>query len=172
MPLKVYILNMVGSKQLNSKLKTTLKISWRTRQVAVATPTTPPTEENNEDLLETIRKIITEQVEDHQGKVSEIIKCHVTNTNECLDKKISQEAAELAKSLEFTQEELHDGLANVENGIKKFQTDLREIEHDLLDSTSTMEKLTELKDRSRRSNVRIDGIPKLSNEAWESCKEE
>ena len=32
---------MVGSKQLNNKLKTTPKISLRTRQAAAATPTTP-----------------------------------------------------------------------------------------------------------------------------------
>ena len=60
----------------------------------------------------------------------------------------------------------------MKNGIKKVQTDLREIEDDLLDPTFAMEKLTELEDKSRRDNVRIDGIPEISNETWESCKEE
>ena len=32
-----------------------------------------------------------------------------------------------------------------------------------------MEKLTELEDRSRRNNVRIDGIPEIPNETWGSC---
>ena len=162
---------MVGSQQLNNKLKATPKISLRTRQAAAATPTTPATEENNEDLLETIRKIVREELEDHQEKVSEIIKSQLTNTNERLDK-ISQEVVEITKSLEFTQEELHDGLANVKNDIKKVQTDLREIEDDLLDPTFVMEKLTELEDRSRRNNVRIDGIPETPNETWENCEEE
>ena len=54
MPLKNYILNRVGSKQL----KTTPKISLRTRQASAATPTTPATEETNEDLIETLRKIV------------------------------------------------------------------------------------------------------------------
>ena len=45
---------MVNSKQLTNKLKITPKISLRTLQAAAATPTTPATEENNEDLLETI----------------------------------------------------------------------------------------------------------------------
>ena len=162
---------MVGSKQLNNKLKTTPKISLRTRQAAAATPTTPATEENNEDLLETIRKIVREKLEDHQEKVSEIIKSQLTNTNERLDK-ISQEVVEITKSLEFTQEEFHDGFANVKNDIKKVQTDLREIEDELLDPTFVMDKLTELEDRSRWNNVRIDGIPETPNETWENCEEE
>ena len=54
MPLKNYLLNIVGSKQL----KTTPKISLRTRQASAATPTTPETEENNEDLIETTTKIV------------------------------------------------------------------------------------------------------------------
>ena len=47
---------MVGSKQLNNKLKTTPNISLRTRHAAAATPATPATEENNTDLIKTIRK--------------------------------------------------------------------------------------------------------------------
>ena len=164
------MLNMVGSKQLNNKLKTTPKISLTNRQAAAATPTTPATEENNEDLTETIRKIVRKELEAHQGKVSEIIKSQLTNTNDCLDK-ISQEVADLTKSLDFTQEELHDGLANVKNNIKNVQTDLRQIEDDPLDLTFVMEKLTELEDRCRWNNIRIDGIPKISNETWESCEE-
>ena len=81
MLLKAYILNMVGSQQLNNKLKTTPKYSLRTRQAAAATPTTPPTEENNEDLLETTRKVVREELEDHQEKVSKIIKSQLTNSN-------------------------------------------------------------------------------------------
>ena len=73
---------------------------------------------------------------------SEIIKSQQTNTNERLDK-ISQEVVEITKSLEFTQEELHDRLANVKNDIKKVQTDLREI-GDLLDPILVMEKLPQL----------------------------
>ena len=91
-----------------------------------------------------------------------IIKSQLRNTNERLDN-ISQEVVEITKSLEFTQEELHDGLANVKNDIKKIQIDLSEI-NDLLNPIFVMEKLTELEDRSRRNNVRMDGIPETSNE--------
>ena len=70
---------MIDSNQLNNKLKATPKISLRTQQAAAATPTTPATEENNEDSIETIRKIVREKLEDHQKKVSEIIKSQLTS---------------------------------------------------------------------------------------------
>ena len=57
----------------------------------------------------------------------------------------------------------------MKNDIKKVKTELREIEDDLLDPIFVLEKLTELEDASRRSNVRIDGILEISNETWESC---
>ena len=145
---KAYILNMVGSKQLNNKLKATPKDSLRTQQVAAATSTTQATEESNEDLIETTRKIVREELGDHKENVSEIIKSQLTNTDERLEK-VSQEVADITKSLEFTQEELHD----------------------LLDPIFVMEKLTDLEYRSRWNNVRIDSIPETSNETLESCEE-
>ena len=48
-------IDMFDSNQLNDKLKATPKISLRARQAAATTSTTPATEENNEDLIETIR---------------------------------------------------------------------------------------------------------------------
>ena len=53
---------------MNNKLKITPKISLRTLQAAAATPTTPATEENNENLLETIRKIVGAELEDRHEK--------------------------------------------------------------------------------------------------------
>ena len=51
----------------------------------------------------------------------------------------------------------------MKNDIKKNQIDLSEI-NDFLDPIFVMENLTELEDRSRRNNVRMDGIPETSNE--------
>ena len=76
----------------------------------------PATEVNNEDLIETIRKMDSKELEDHQEKVSEIIKSQLANTNECLDK-ISLEVVDIIKSLKFAKEDLHDSLANVKNDI-------------------------------------------------------
>ena len=93
-------IDMFDSNKLN-KLKTTPKISLRARQDAAATPTTPATEENNEGLIETIRKIVREELEDHQEKVKKIIKSQLTNTNERLDNS-SQEVVDITKSPDFT----------------------------------------------------------------------
>ena len=98
-----------------------------------------------------------------------IIKSQLTNTNELLDQ-IPQEVVDLTKTLEFNQGELHDGLAGVKNDIKKVQTDLWEIEDNLLDPDIAMEKLTKVEDRSHRNNFQIDGIPETC-EKWESCEE-
>ena len=65
MLLKDRILNVVGSKQLNNKFKTTPKISFRTRQAAAATPKTPANEENSEELLE---KNCKRRIRRSQGK--------------------------------------------------------------------------------------------------------
>ena len=73
MPLKAYILNIVGSKQLSNKLKTTPKVLLRTLQAAAALPTTPATEENNEDLIKTIRKFVREEVEDLQENLVRLL---------------------------------------------------------------------------------------------------
>ena len=163
---------MTGSKNLNNKLKSTPKIATRTRQGASATPTASAEEkENNENLMETIRSIVKEELEHHQERVSEIIKLQLITTNERLDK-ISQEVVDITKSLEFTQGELHDGLENVQKDIKHVKSDLQEIEDDLLDPDFVVEKLTELEDRSRRNNIRIDGITENPNETWEKCEEE
>ena len=111
---------MFGSKQLNNKLKITPKISLRIWQTTAATPTTPTAEENSEDLIETIKKIVREELGNSEivsEIVSEIIKSQLTNTNERFDK-ISQEVVDITKNLEFTYGELHDGLAGVKSDFK------------------------------------------------------
>ena len=67
-------------------LKTAPKIPLRTQQTADVTPTIPETEKNIEDLINTQRKIVREELENHQEKVGEIIKPQLTNTTERLDK--------------------------------------------------------------------------------------
>ena len=41
----------------------------------------------------------------------------------------------------------------------------------MLDPDYVMEKLIELEDRSRRNNLRIDGISEVSHETWEMCED-
>lgn len=68
----------------------------------------------------------------------------------------TQEVVNITKSLKFTQEELHDSLANVKDGIKQVQADLWEIKDD--DFEHVMIQLMEVENRSRRNNFLIKGI--------------
>ena len=45
------------------------------------------------------------------------------------------------------------------------------IEKDLLNPDDVSAKLVELEDRSRRNNLRIDGLGETPNETWKTCEE-
>ena len=62
-------------------------------------------ENNQKSLIDTIGKIVKEEFNEHETKMSEMISNNLQNTNDCLDK-ISKEMTKLTKSLEFTQEQL------------------------------------------------------------------
>ena len=84
---------MVGSKQLSNKLKSKPKVSLRNRQVLIQEDNTNPrsssTNGKDEEFLETIRKTVKKEIENHEKKVGEIIKTHLENTNNQLDRNIS-----------------------------------------------------------------------------------
>ena len=50
------------------------------------------------------------------------------------------------------------------------QVSIKGIQDDLLDPNDVSSKLIELKDRSRRNNLRIDGVEETPNETWEDCQ--
>ena len=135
---------MVGSKQLNNKLKSTLKMSLRNRQVLIQEDNTTlrssSTTDKDEEFLETIRKIAKKEIENHKEKVGEIIKTHSVNTNNRLDK-ISQEVIEITKSLEFTQGQLDEELTKMKNDNGKLQADIKDLYEDLLDPDFVTKKL-------------------------------
>ena len=98
--------------------------------------------------------------------MSEMISNNLQNTNDRLDK-ISKEMTELTKNLEFTQDQLKGEINDIKENIKHLETSIKGIEDDLLDPNDVSSKLIELKDRSRRNNLRIDCIEKTPNENWE-----
>ena len=54
--------------------------------------------------------------------------------------------------MEFTQDQLDEELAKLNDDVGKVQTDIKYIEDNLLDPEYVIEKLTELEDRLRRNN--------------------
>ena len=66
---------------------------------AQGTPTTPRNEEDEQKLLETIRKIVKDEFASHELVIKEMINASIKDTKERLDK-ISQDVSDLKQSLE------------------------------------------------------------------------
>ena len=85
---------------------------------------------------------------------------------------LKNDVNDLRKSLEFTQSNLEEKVDNVEKRMEKLQSDTQEIYEYQIDPKYVQDKLTELEDRSRRNNIRIDGIKEMKGETWNDCEEE
>ena len=66
--------------------------------------------EDEKALLETIQKIVKDQVASHQLAIKEMVNGNIKVTNDCLDK-ISQDVTDLKESLEFTQEQMKEEIS-------------------------------------------------------------
>ena len=149
---------MVNYKQLTNKSKSTAKMTLRSSSVMQNTPSTSvQSDDKNDEFVNTIRDIIKEDLGEHEKKLNEILKSQLQNTNERLDK-ISNEVLEITKVLELTKGKPDDEPAIVKNEISKIKSDLQVLEDDLLDPNKVSKKLIELEDRSRRNNLRFDGL--------------
>ena len=139
---------MANSKQLTNKSTSTPKMSLRSSSVMQNTPTTSvQSDGNNDELVNTLRDIIKEELGKHEKKLNEILKSQLQNTNERLDK-IYNEVLEITKSSDLTQGKLDEELPIVKNDISKIKSDMQVLEDDLLDPNEVSKKLLELEDRS------------------------
>ena len=121
-------------------------------------------------MVNIIRKVVKEELEDHEKKFCEILKSHLETANQRLNK-ISDEVVELTKSLEFTQAEVKEEITNIKDNLNQVKTEIQELGEDVLDPDYVTNKLIELEDRSRRNNIRIDGIEEEQYETWDRCEE-
>ena len=110
-----------------------------------------------------------QEYEEHEKKINGIIKSHLETTNKRLEE-ISKEFRDITESVEFTEGRLDEEIATVKDDISKMKSDVRLIERDLLDPNEVSEKLIELEDRSRRNNLRFDGLTEDTNETWDDCE--
>ena len=126
------------------------------------TPLTPRMGEDEKALLETIRKIVKDELASHQLAIKEMINDNIKVTNDRLDR-ISQDVTDLKQSLEFTQEQMKEEINKIKKDLKDLDKNINEVQQDLLDPKYVSSKLIELEDRSRRNNLRIDGIDEKRN---------
>ena len=79
---------------------------------------------------------------------------------------------DLKKSIEFTDNVLEEKVQNIKEKAEHLDERIREIYEWQLDPEYVHNKLVELEDRSRRNNLRIDGIKEEVGESWEDCEAE
>ena len=105
-----------NSKQLSTKSKaTTAPMPLLSGQLSIQNaPKTPNETNGNEELVNIIRKVVKEELEDHDKKLCEIRKLHLETANQRLHK-VSNEVVELTKSLEFTQAEIKEKIKNIKD---------------------------------------------------------
>ena len=125
--------------------------------------------EDEKALIETIRKIVKDELASHQLAIKEMINDNIKVTNDRLDR-ISQDVTDLKRSLGFKQEQLKEEINKIKKDLKDLDKNINEVQQDLLDPKYVSSKLIELEDRSRRNNLRIDGIDEKPNETWDECE--
>ena len=180
------MVNLKHSVKLKSTPKKGLRSSSRNMNDSQATRTTSGTNEDEKSFKETVKKILSErnegeslfdiirnivreEIKIYESNIKELINSNVNKTTERLDK-LSAEIVDLTASLEFTQKKIDEELFQVKKEIKNLKTEVKAIEDDLLNADEVSAKLVELEDRSRRNNLRIDGIKEEPNETWEACE--
>ena len=79
---------------------------------------------------------------------------------------------DLKKSIEFTESVLEEKVQKCQEKADHLDERIREIYEWQLYPEYIHNKLVDLEDRSRRNNLRIDGIKEKVGESWEDCKTE
>ena len=93
----------------------------------------------------------------------------IQDNNERLEK-LNKETVELRISLETSQEIFEKKFQKVNDNLSK-QKHKEDINELWKDNDQLCERLRDLEDRSRRDNLRIDGIAEVENETWEQTEQ-
>ena len=143
---------------------------------------------DNTDMLcdeEHIAKLIKKVFEDEFKKQKQILAKIISGNLEITMQEIKSfenEINELKKSMEFTQNDLEERVNNVEENMCKVKKTWKKFTNQIIklqiigsdyvnDSLTDMRnKLTELEGKSRRNNMRIDGIAEEPGGTWEECE--
>ena len=119
---------------------------------------------------ETIRKIVSSCNSDTIMRLDRLSE-EIQDNNERLEK-LNKETVDLKISLETSQEIFEKKFQKVNDNLSKQKQKHKEDINELWkDNDQLCERLRDLEDRSRRDNVRIDGIAELENETWEQTEE-
>ena len=82
-------------------------------------------------------------------------------------KDLKAEVSDLKDSLEFTENVIEKKVEKLETELDNLEDKVQDIWDYQIDPDYIQHKLIELEDRSRRNNIRIDGIEEEEGEVWE-----
>ena len=142
--------------------------------------------------LEDIKVIFEKMLKEHEAPVVQknqemfhkqeqsilaLISGNNSLTKQRLDN-LSKDINDLKESLEFFQNEYDDKFKNMGEKIQKLEEKINLMKEELhvIQTTelswiiTTDAKLIDLEDRSRRNNLRFEGINEHENETWEDCE--
>ena len=129
----------------------------------------------SEVRLKTLMKeIFKEEFEEQQKYLPNLISENFDTTMTEI-KKVQSDINEPKASLEYAETVLEEKVAKAEKKVEKLQEQINELWNYQVDPERlefTERKIVELEDRSRRNNLRIDGITEKENETWDECKQE
>ena len=119
---------------------------------------------------EAIRKIVSSCNSDTIVRLDQLSE-EIQDNNERLEK-LNKETVDLKISLETSQEIFEKKFQKVNDNLSKQKQKHKEDINELWkDNDQLCERLRDLEDRSRRDNLRIDGIAEVENETWEQTEE-
>ena len=130
--------------------------------------------------INTVKELFQEMLKEQQKALLDIVSTNTTPLQKSLDRlsiqiqdnsnrleKIIKESNDLKLSLEATQEMQDEKIKSVEKLVKEVEKKYKqEIESLIIKNNEQDDKLRALEDRSRRDNLRFDGIPEYKNETW------
>ena len=106
-------------------------------------------EKNRMVNLEEMKKVFSEMFKSHEKSVLDIL---------AANNKIQNDRLDIQESLQFTENELNTKFLKVEQNLEN-------------ETTMIKEKLRDLEDRTRRNNLRIDGVNESVKETWDETEE-
>ena len=119
--------------------------------------------------LDSIKELFEKMFKKHEETIKSIISSNNKIMNDRLDK-LSNDICDFKHSLEFTQHEFTTKIKNVNEELKLIKEQLVPLNEGERCMEEIKNKLVDLEDRSRRQNLRIDGINEEPNESWDECK--
>ena len=122
---------------------------------------------NEEKLTQLVRKIFQEEFKKQEVHITNIISSNFKMIIEEI-KKSQEQIKELKKKVT----DLKSSVEHTDVGLNDLSDRVDEIYDYQVDPEYVTNKLIDLEDRSRRNNLRIDGISESRNETWEECEEE